>query len=151
MKIELIEIGANGFPEKEVSLPEIAVSVGEANAALYQKTGFIRPWIGYFAVRENEVVGTCAFKSPPLRNRVEIAYFTFPGHEGQGIATEMARKLISIALNAHQDIDITAQTLPEFNASTAILKKLNFVQIGMAHDDDVGEVWEWMRSRSHTA
>jgi RimJ/RimL family protein N-acetyltransferase len=74
---------------------------------------------------------------------VEIAYFTFPDHEGLGIATAMARELIRIARAALPDVVVTAQTLPEENASTHILRKLGFAQAGIAHDDDAGEVWEW--------
>lgn len=117
--------------------------VCEQTAAAYRKTGFVRPWIGYLAEDDDQVVGTCAFKTPPQEGRVEIAYFTFPDHEGKGIATQMARLLIEKARSTDPSIGITAQTLPQENASTTILRKLNFSRSGMAHDEDAGEVWEW--------
>jgi ribosomal-protein-alanine N-acetyltransferase len=54
-------------------------------------------WSGYFVIDEDtrEVIGSCAFKSPPTAEGVvEIAYFTYPGFEGRGYATAMATKLI---------------------------------------------------------
>jgi RimJ/RimL family protein N-acetyltransferase len=141
--VRLIEIGEDGWPVEHVQLPDVARSVCEATVAVYRKTGFVRPWIGYLAEEDGQVVGTCAFKTPPQAGRVEIAYFTFPECEGKGVATRMARLLIEIARGADPRIGITAQTLPQENASTSVLRKLNFTQVGMAHDDEVGEVWEW--------
>ncbi len=124
-------------------LPEIATMVCQANSGMYQKTGFQRPWVGYLVQNQSEYIGTCAFKGPPQDGRVEIAYFTFPGHEGQGYATMMAKKLISIAKETKPDIVVFAQTLPEENASTCILKKLNFQLLGPKETAEDGLVWEW--------
>jgi RimJ/RimL family protein N-acetyltransferase len=147
MNIRLIEIGVDGLPAEVVSLTDVAHSVCEACAAMYRKSGFLRPWIAYLALRDGQVVGSCAFKSPPLQNRVEIAYFTLPDYEGQGIATQMAQRLVSIVEEADDKIDVLAQTLPHENASTSILRKLNFVRIGTAQDEEIGEAWEWKMSR----
>jgi hypothetical protein len=38
---------------------------------------------------------------------------------------------------------VFAQTLPEENASTAILKKLGFTLVGSVQHPDDGTVWEW--------
>jgi RimJ/RimL family protein N-acetyltransferase len=141
--IRLIEIGPDGWPAEALALPEVARSACQATAQVYQKTGFMRPWIGYLAQQDGRLVGTCAFKSPPQAGRAEIAYYTFPEFEGRGIATAMARQLIQLAKAADLGIVLTAQTLPEENASTAILRKLGFQRAGMAYDSDVGDVWEW--------
>ena len=53
---------------------------------------YLRPWLGYFALRNSVCIGTCGFKGPPENNRVEIAYFTFPEYEGRGYATQMAER-----------------------------------------------------------
>ncbi len=143
MDIRLIEIGPDGRPVEELTLPEVARSVCEATVGVYRKTGFVRPWVGYLAEQDGQVVGTCAFKSPPQGGRVEIAYFTFPEYEGKGVATQMARQLVQIARDADSGVGIVAQTLPHENASTSVLWKLGFRRVGMAHDDEVGEVWEW--------
>jgi quercetin dioxygenase-like cupin family protein/GNAT superfamily N-acetyltransferase len=149
MDIRLIEIGPDGRPVEELTLPEMAQSVCEATVGVYQKTGFARPWVGYLAERDGLVVGTCAFKSPPQEGRVEIAYFTLPEYEGMGVATRMARRLVQIARDADSGVAIVAQTLPHENASTSVLRKLGFRRVGAAHDDEVGEVWEWqMREKN---
>ena len=149
MTIRLVEIGLDGRPVEDLPVSDVARSVCEATAAVYRNTGFVRPWIGYLALQEGQVVGTCAFKTPPQAGRVEIAYFTFPGHEGKGIATRMARLLIQLAQDADSSIGILAQTLPQENASTAVLCKLSFNRVGTAHDEEVGEVWEWQMKLTH--
>ena len=122
---------------------ELVTGVIEAMHQLYDRSGFQPPWLGYFAVQDGKCVGTCAFKSPPRDNHVEIAYLTFPDYERMGIATDMARELVSIALGAQPRILISAQTLPEHNASTAVLRKVGFSLVGEVEHPEDGLVWEW--------
>ena len=61
------------------STPQIAAEVIEGTTQLYSAVGYKPPWIGYLAIENDIWVGTCGFKSPAQNNRVEIAYFTFPG------------------------------------------------------------------------
>ena len=149
MTVRLVEIGLDGRPVEDLPLPDVARSVCAATAAVYRNTGFVRPWIGYLALQKGQVVGTCAFKTPPQNGRVEIAYFTFPGHEGKGVATQMARQLVRLAQANDSSIGIMAQTLPQENASTAVLRKLSFNRVGTAHDEEVGEVWEWQMNMTN--
>ena len=102
------------------------------------------PWAGYLAEENGVLVGTCAFKSPPVSGSVEIAYFTFPQFEGRGIATRMAQDLVALAVQ-HGVIQVRAQTLPETGASTRILKKLGFTRVGTVSHPEDGDVWEWQR------
>lgn len=141
--MRLVEIDEDGLPVERLELPDAARTVCERTAAAYRKTGFLRPWVGYLAEHDGHVVGTCAFKTPPQKGRVEIAYFTFPDYQGKGMATRMARLLIEKGRNTDPSIEITAQTLPQQNASTSVLRKLSFSRIGTAHDEEAGEVWEW--------
>jgi RimJ/RimL family protein N-acetyltransferase len=97
----------------------------------------------HIAVENDVPLGTCAFKSPPVDNRVEIAYGTLPGCEGNGVATAMATELVRIAWQEKAGLTIFAQTLPEENASTAILKKLGFRPVGTVEHPADGLVWEW--------
>ena len=97
--MELIGITESGEPATAVpSRPEIAAGAVEATAQLYRAVGYEPPWIGYLAIESGICVGMCGFKSPPQNNRVEIAYFTFPGNESRGIATRMASEPIRLAL-----------------------------------------------------
>ena len=101
------------------------------------------PWIGYVSISGGQLVGCGGFKGPPVDNRVEIAYGTLPELEGQGYATATARALIELAKSTDATVLVTAQTLPEPNASNALLKKLGFSFAGVvAHPED-GDVWEW--------
>jgi len=145
--LELIAITESGDPAKPVpSTPQIAAEVVEATTQLYRAVGYEPPWIGYLAMENGICVGTCGFKSPPQNNRVEIAYFTFPGHESQGVATRMASKLIRLASDKMPDLTVTAQTLPEENASTSVLQKLRFRLVGTVEHPEDGLVWEWQLS-----
>ncbi len=103
-------------------------------------------WDGYFVVDEQsrEVVGSCAFKTPPNEDGVvEIAYFTYPSFEGRGYATAMASKLIALATGAPGVRQIIAYTLPEASASTRVLEKVGMRFVGEAFDPDDGRVWRW--------
>ncbi len=124
-------------------LNDTVLEVVHATVALYEKTGFIEPWIGYIAVHGTTLVGTCAFKSPPADGRVEIAYFTFPEFERKGIATFMANKLVAIAMSQDADMVVAAQTLAEPNASHRILEKIGFQHASTLEHVDEGEAWEW--------
>ena len=102
------------------------------------------PWVGYLAEENGNFIGTCAYKSSPIAGAVEIAYFTFPEYEGRGVATRMAGHLVDLATQ-NGVARIRAQTLPQANASTSILKKLGFALVGLVHHPDDGDVWEWQR------
>ncbi|MDZ4754497.1 MAG: GNAT family N-acetyltransferase [Phycisphaerae bacterium] len=144
--MELVAITRYGAPAKPIGeLPPVGYEVRMRYAELYETGAFVPPWIGYFAVSDALCVGTCGFKTPPVDHRVEIAYFTFPEHEGRGIATQMAKALIALARAADPTLVVAAQTLPEENASAAILRRLGFAMVGIAHDDEAGPVWEWQK------
>ncbi|HSJ65279.1 MAG TPA: GNAT family N-acetyltransferase [Gemmatimonadaceae bacterium] len=103
-------------------------------------------WGGYFAVdhETREVVGSCAFKTAPSGDgAVEIAYFTYPGFEGRGYATQMARRLVELASRSATVRRVIAHTLPETNASTRVLEKVGMTCVGEVMDPDDGRVWRW--------
>ena len=122
-------------------------AVIDATVTHYQRVGFVPPWIGYVGIDGGGVVGVCGFKGAPKDERVEIAYGTAPGHEGKGIATKLASELVKIAQSTSPELTVFAQTLPEMNASTSILKKLGFrMTCSVDHPED-GLVWEWELER----
>src|SRR5437899_2052201 len=113
--------------------PDFLRTVGQQTVTMLQQTGAMPPWTGYLAIdRAHQIiVGTCAFTAPPdAEGVVEIAYFTFPPFEGRGCASVMAAGLVELAEGAAEVRRVRAHTLPERNASTRILEKLGFEQIG---------------------
>jgi [ribosomal protein S5]-alanine N-acetyltransferase len=145
--MKLVEIGINGAsPANPGPLPEVARTAVASTVQLYARAGWNPPWIGYLAFEGSACVGTCAFTSPPVKGTVEIAYFTFPGHEGRGVATRMAERLVSISLSHSPDVSVTAHTLPEENASTRILRKVGFVHVGAVVHPEDGQIWVWRHS-----
>lgn len=119
----------------------------QATAGLYRRKGFRPPWIGYAAIEHGNVVGSCGFAAPPHNSEAEIAYFTFPGNEGRGVATRMATALMLVSQEqARADgARFIAHTLPEEGPSTAILRKLDFELLGSIQHEEDGEVWKWRR------
>jgi RimJ/RimL family protein N-acetyltransferase len=104
------------------------------------------PWQSYLASdpATGMIVGTCAFKTPPdAEGCVEIAYFTFPGFEGKGYATAMARALVKLAREASDAVRIIAHTLPETNASGSVLRKAGMRLVGEVVEPEDGLVWRW--------
>lgn len=143
--IRLVEVRRDGTPAEPLALPRAAAGVLASTAALYARAGYTPPWIGYLGVDGDACVGACAFTTVPTDGRVAIAYYTFPGLEGRGYATAMARALIGIASAAQPPLLVIAHTLPQPSASTHILGKLGFALVGTAKDPDEGLVWEWHR------
>ncbi len=120
--MELIPIRDDGStPIHRDSLPAAAVEVLAQTHAHYARAGFVAPWVGYLAIEDDLVVGACSFIAAPANGEVEIAYYVFPGHEGRSVATRMARRLLNFAAKTDASVVVKAHTLPEEDASTAIL------------------------------
>ncbi|MEZ6137253.1 MAG: GNAT family protein [Pirellulaceae bacterium] len=122
---------------------QLVGGVVSSTRQMYESVRSVPPWIGYLAEVGGQIVGACGFKGPPTDGVVEIAYFTFPGYEDQGVATRMGKFLIEIARHANASICVIAQTLPERNASHRVLEKLHFTATGMKHHPTDGDVLEW--------
>lgn len=109
------------------------------------------PWIlGFNMLRRDDrvIVGQCGFKGPPNADgMVEIAYFVEPDCRGNGYATEAAEALTVQALNHDGVRFVRAHTLPEPNASTRVLTKAGFRNVGEVIDPEDGPVWRWERHR----
>lgn len=144
--MKLVPITRAGQPAQPIpDFPQVAADVGAAYVGLYRTVGHDLPWIGYFALQDAVCIGTCGFKGAPVDRRVEIAYYAFPGHEGRGHATRMARSLVDMAWATDPTLVVAAQTLPHESASTSILRKIGFTCIGSVLHPEDGEVWEWQK------
>lgn len=135
--------------EYDVRLHEVSQPVAEQSLAFLKTFPYETPpeWFGYLVVdgETREMVGTCSLKGPPVDGAVEIAYFTFPGFEGRGIGTEMARFLVERAFTLPDVTMVTAHTAAESNASTRILEKIGMRFAGLAEEDGVA-IWRWEKS-----
>src|SRR6266853_3051077 len=111
------------------------------------------PWRHGFWVVEKEtgqIVGGAGFRgAPDAAGMVEIAYGIVPSREGRGYATEVARALIHFAGKDPRVRLIRAHTRPKANASTRVLRKCGFEQVGEVVDPEDGPVWRWERSQQH--
>ena len=125
------------------------VAIAAATAEMLVAHPAPMPWGGYLALEgaTRRVVGTCGFKgAPDTAGAVELAYFTFPGEEGRGIASAMATALVQLAQSAEPAVVLLcAHTLPERSASCRVLEKTGFAFIGPVIDPDDGPVWRWER------
>lgn len=144
MILTLLPISINEDKSKEIYSSEDCQVILKMYEDYYPRIGYNFPWVGYFVMRDNQIVGACGFIGPPINNRVEVGYGTFKEFEGQGIATLACRKLISIAKNSADNLIITAKTAPEYNASTKILLRNGFVFSGIVQDHEIGDAWEWI-------
>lgn len=140
--MNLVAITQALMSSQEIQNSEFLKDVCASTLAMYPNGIPILPWAGYLAEEQGAYIGTCAFKAFPESGEVEIAYFTFPDHEGRGVASSMAQKLIDLA-KQYGVVKIKAHTLPEKNASTHILEKLGFQFSGPVHHPSDGQVWEW--------
>lgn len=144
----LIPMQRDGSPAEPIAaLPDDTREAIAATISLYERVGYVPPWVSYYELLDDTCVGLCAFKSPPIDNTVEIAYWTFPAYEGRGIATQAARELVALARAADPAVQVIAQTLPELNASGALLKKNGFVLEGCIDHPEDGAVWQWRHMR----
>ena len=109
----------------------------------YQVIGYNLPWVGYFVIKEDKIVGSCGFTGQPKEGKVEIAYWTFDEYEGQGIASFSCKELVRISKHSDPMIIVTAKTAPEYNASTKILQKNGFTFTGIVQDHEIGDAWLW--------
>src|SRR5262249_42163098 len=158
--ISLLPIDGNTVPTLEAGAKKFVASLGakvgssetlvrevvEQTLAMMTTAPREPRWGGYLTVDVDSatVVGACGFKTGPSADGSgEIAYYTFPGVEGQGFATAMAEKLIDLALSSPSVRLIIAHTLPEPNASGHILTKVGMQWMGEVHDPEDGKIWRW--------
>ncbi len=144
-KLELKIIHPNEDKANELYISENCQELIQMMDEFYPKVGFNIPWVGYFLLLNNQVVGTAGFTGQPVDNTVEISYWTFKEWEGQGIASMACKELIAIAQKTNPSVTITAKTLPEYNASTKILQNNNFKFVEIVQDHEIGDAWLWVR------
>ena len=141
----LVPCGEDGFPIGSglPAIPDELAAICRASAEHHARVGSTPPWTGYLLAGDGTWLGGGAFVTPPNNGRVEIAYFTLPEHEGQGFGRATAGLLVDLARRADPELVLWAKTLPEENASTAILRSLGFRHVGSIEDHEIGQAWHW--------
>jgi RimJ/RimL family protein N-acetyltransferase len=97
-------------------------------------------WDGIILHKADRVaIGGIGFHGPPDEvGRVEIGYNTIPAYEGQGYATEIARRVIDWAFQKPDIQVITAQCRDDNLGSIRVLEK-----VGMHRLPPEGHMLKW--------
>jgi RimJ/RimL family protein N-acetyltransferase len=155
MTLRLVPIRADSDTEalSKALAPGFGGDSAAARELLVQTVEFLAreprpdPWGSYLGYAGETAVATGAFKgAPDATGTVEIAYMTFPAHEGKGYARAMVPTLYSLAIE-HGASLVVAHTLPEENASNRALRASGFAFAGEVSDPEDGLVWRWEKSR----
>lgn len=142
MRLEPIHIDED--KSKEIYANPDCQEIFKSYPDYYYKAGYNPPWIGYFVIRDEKVVGVGGFVGKPEDGTVEIAYGTFKEFERQGVASFACKQLILITKSIDRLIVVTAKTAPEHNASAKILIGHGFVFTGIVQDEGIGDAWHWV-------
>lgn len=145
MELNLVPISPNEDKTKAIYASQDCQDLLQMWDEFYPVIGYNYPWIGYFVIENDRVLGTCGFTGKPVDNRVELSYWTFSENEGKGVASQACAALIAIAKQENPEIILTAKTAPEKNASTTILERNGFQFSKIVQDDEIGDAWEWVR------
>lgn len=151
MSVRLVEIAADahtdglvdalapGFGGEETTPREILAQTFD----LLTRDPRPHPWGSYIVYEGDTAVGIGAFKAAPdAEGKVELAYMTFPAHEGRGLATATIAALTRVAFEAGVPLAI-AHTLPVENASNRGLARNGFIFAGEVVDPEDGLIWRW--------
>jgi RimJ/RimL family protein N-acetyltransferase len=125
-----VEQGWAGFPETVPLMVEYLLSGGP------------REWGPHLFFVEDVLVGGGGWKGAPVDGVAEIGYAVAPSCQGQGIATEAARRLLAQGRDRGLR-RVIAHTLPRVSASTAVLQRCGFDMVDTVDDPDEGPVWRW--------
>ena len=133
--------------EHGVRLHPVARQVAQSSLEFMRTFSLETPaeWFGYLVVEgaTQETVGVASFKGPPVDGALELAFYTFPGFEGRGIATEMVRFLLQRARELPKVKSVIAYTAPDNSTAAHILEKLAFRFTGEERDQTL-TVWRWI-------
>jgi len=131
-----------GFEAAREALAQMALTL----PADYEPSTWCTYWFVHRA--DAALIGLGGYKGAPADGAVEIGYTLAPGYRGQGLATEAARVMVERAFS-EPDVDrVLAHTLPDANASTAVLTRLGFVQTETVEDPEDGTIWRWVLARA---
>jgi [ribosomal protein S5]-alanine N-acetyltransferase len=109
--------------------------------------GHPKPWSTTFLIVRSEdgrFVGACGFKHAPTSGRVEVGYGVSPSARRTGAATAALKLLTELAFEAGAT-EVLAEVQPDNVASTRLVEKAGFVEVGTRVDEDNDFVTQWLR------
>jgi RimJ/RimL family protein N-acetyltransferase len=146
--LEALAEGDEAFAAR-FDIPVVAGWVGFPEALAVAVDGARRrsedPWGTHlFFDDDGALVGFGGFKGEPIGGEVELGYAVAPERQGRGVATAVVEQLVDRARTAGVGV-VTAHTLAEENASTAVLRKCGFVRTDQVHESGT-DIWRWERA-----
>jgi [ribosomal protein S5]-alanine N-acetyltransferase len=108
------------------------------------------PWYTYLPIlrAEHRLVGSGGFTGKPnAQGSVEIGYEIAPTHRQRGLATELARALVTHAFSHPEVNAVTAHTLAEENPSTRVLLNCGLAKVAEIEHPEDGKLWRWEITR----
>jgi RimJ/RimL family protein N-acetyltransferase len=146
----LKELTGAAFPVPAAPPPYMADSLPVVMARLL-KVPVEAPWWNWLVIRQDngEAVGSVAFGGKPeLDGAVLIGYAMYPGHEGQGYATEAVRAMVEWAF-AQPGVRIVRALAPVWNTPAVhVAEKVGMRPVASDEDDEVGEVLVYEMARA---
>ena len=118
-----------------------------ARSLKLEAEGSPAPWSSSFLIVRSEdgrYVGACGFKTAPAAGRVEVGYGVAPASQGEGAATAALKMLTALAFKAGA-AEVLAEVLPDNVASTRVVQKAGFAQVGSRVDEEGAYVLQWLR------
>jgi RimJ/RimL family protein N-acetyltransferase len=126
------------------SSPEGTLSP-EFLAAFLPRAEAMPAWLGFLALRDNEVIGSGGYRAAPCDGFVEIGYGISPSFQGQGCATRLTARMVEYAFSQPDAHIIRAHTLVDGIASQTVLLKNQFEFVGVVQDPEDGTVHRYER------
>jgi RimJ/RimL family protein N-acetyltransferase len=97
-------------------------------------------WFGWYVVRlvpARVLVGNCGFKGrPDQAGTIEIGYSLLPGHQRQGLGTELVAALLEWAFAQGAVKRVMAETQPDLTGSVRLLERHGFQLLGRGSAPD---------------
>ena len=129
------------FPEPLVAPPLMSDALSSMRDELMKPGAWPGwgPWL-VSARTTSEAIGCVGLGAPDERGRVVLGYAIYPSFEGLGYATEATRALITWSLEQVGVAAVRATIPPWHTPSLRVAQKAGMLQVGAAHDEEVGEV-----------
>lgn len=109
--------------------------------------GHPSPWSTTFLIVSDEdarILGGCGFKTAPNQGQVEVGYGVAAVAQGRGVATAALQLLVLRAFEAGAT-SVLAEVAPTNHASTRVVLKAGFKEVGSRVDNENEFVVQWSR------